>query len=165
MPIDRTAFTKALAQVPSPVTIITTLDAHGTPWGFTASSFCSLSLSPSLVLVCLAKSAASYDTFSRTDRFLVNVLSEEHTDTAQHFATPAPDKFAHSAMRPCELGLPGLPDASARLACHTNSILDGGDHSILIGQVEATAVSSHTSLTYYQRQFGIPRPHAFQETR
>jgi len=114
------------------------------------------------VLVCLAKSAASYDTFSRMDRFLINVLSEEHSDTARHFATSAPDKFAHTAMRPCELGLPGLPDASARLACHTNSVLDGGDHSILIGQVEATAVSSHTSLTYYQRQFGIARPHAFQ---
>ncbi|GGP76113.1 flavin reductase family protein [Streptomyces abikoensis] len=56
MPVDGSDFTQALAQVPGPVTIVTTLDGQGAPWGFTASSFCSLSLSPPLILVCLAKS-------------------------------------------------------------------------------------------------------------
>lgn len=43
-----------MAAFPSGVTIMTTADRTGRPWGFTASSFCSLSLDPPLVLVCLA---------------------------------------------------------------------------------------------------------------
>ncbi|GGP76120.1 hypothetical protein GCM10010214_59440 [Streptomyces abikoensis] len=42
-------------------------------------------------------------------------------------------------------------------------MLDGGDHSILIGRVEALATEKQTSLIYYRRQFASPRPTVLEE--
>lgn len=160
MPIDSGAFTQAMAQVPSPVSIVTTVDADGQRWGFTASSFCSLSLEPSLLLVCLAKSASSHQIFAEARHFLVNVLAEGHSGVALSFAKTGTDKFSGSAMVPCELGMPGLTDAAARVACTTHAVLDGGDHSILIGRAEDSFVLDRPPLMYYNRQFTSPQRQA-----
>ena len=45
------------------ITIITTIDADGSPIGLTANSFSSLSLDPPLVLFCLDRKVASFDAF------------------------------------------------------------------------------------------------------
>lgn len=153
-----TDFTHAMALVPTPVTVVTTTDAAGTHWGFTASSFSSLSLDPPLVLVCPAKTAQCHGAFLASDRFLVNVLSAEQAAVAAHFARPARDKFAAAAMVPCELGLPGLVDATARLACTTHEVLDGGDHSILVGRVAAAYEGKRDPLVYVDRGFTRPAP-------
>lgn len=58
--LDQVAFRSALARFPSGVTIVTTRSEDGTPHGFTASSFASLSLDPPLVLVCLDRGATCY---------------------------------------------------------------------------------------------------------
>jgi len=58
--VDQAAFRDAMARFPSGVTIVTTYDETGRPCGFTASSFCSVSADPPLVLVCLARSARSF---------------------------------------------------------------------------------------------------------
>ncbi|GAA1952009.1 flavin reductase family protein [Kitasatospora viridis] len=146
-------FRQAMATVPGPVVIATTVDPLGRPWGFTASSFTSLSADPPLVLVCLDKKASTHRAFSTCDRFLVNVLSAEHAEVAQRFATSGTDRFAAADTRPLELGLPGLPDATARIACTLHSVLDGGDHSILVGRVVRTAVSQEPPLVYCRRGF------------
>ncbi|CAL9418308.1 MULTISPECIES: flavin reductase family protein [Streptomyces] len=164
MPIDRTVFTHAMAQVPAPVTVVTTVTPEGRRHGFTASSFCSLSADPPLILVCLAKTASSHEAFLRTAHFMVNLLGADHHGIAQRFATPDRDKFADGPMLTSELGLPGLPDATVRLACAVHSILDGGDHSILIGQVEQAAVLEQPPLVYHNRQYATPRPRSLAGT-
>ncbi|MEV0641276.1 flavin reductase family protein [Streptomyces sp. NPDC050619] len=158
MSVDTTDFTQALARVPGPVTVVTTVSPSGQSWGFTASSFSSLSLSPPLVLVCLDKAASTHQAFLEADRFLINVLSEEQSDVALRFAKSGTDRFAAGDMAPCELGLPGLPRASARLACSTHDIADGGDHSILIGRAEAAHTGGGMPLVYCDRTFARPAP-------
>ncbi|HET9477067.1 MAG TPA: flavin reductase family protein, partial [Dehalococcoidia bacterium] len=49
---DQTAFREALSRFASGVTVAITRNGSGAHVGFTASSFCSLSLDPPLVLVC-----------------------------------------------------------------------------------------------------------------
>ncbi|GAA5211721.1 flavin reductase family protein [Streptomyces thinghirensis] len=154
--VDPADFVRTMAHVPTPVTVVTTMDPSGRRWGFTASSFSSLSLDPMLVLVCPAKSASCHDAFVSADRFLVNVLASDQADIAAVFARSGADKFADSPMEPCESGLPGLPDATARLACRLHDVLDGGDHSILIGRVEAVSVGGAEPLVYYNRLFTRP---------
>ncbi|MEO3975076.1 flavin reductase family protein [Streptomyces sp. CAU 1734] len=154
--IDPADFARTMAHVPTPVTIVTTLDSTGQRWGFTASSFSSLSLTPPLVLVCPAKTASCHDAFTTTDRFLVNVLASRHAPVAAAFARSGHDKFTNSPMEPCELGLPGLPDATARIACTLHDVLDGGDHSILIGRVESVQAGGAEPLVYYNRLFTSP---------
>ncbi|MFF1560468.1 flavin reductase family protein [Streptomyces sp. NPDC058279] len=154
--IDPTEFARAMAQVPTPVTVVTTVDGAGRRWGFTASSFTSLSLDPPLVLVCPAKTASCHDAFVTCGRFLVNVLAADHTDVAASFARSAADKFTGSPMEAFEHGLPGLPDATARLVCTLHDVLDGGDHSILVGRVESVTVGGADPLVYHNRQFTRP---------
>lgn len=85
-------FRDAMARFASGVTIVTTTDDTGQLWGFTASSFCSLSLQPPLVLVCLDRSADCYPVFRARPRFLVNILSTHHRGLALRFATKGGDK-------------------------------------------------------------------------
>src|SRR5436305_10667794 len=130
MSVSAHEFTRAMARVPGPVIVATTIEPSGTPRGFTASSFSSLSLDPPLVLVCLDKNASTHKAFVTADHFMVNILSAQQADVARRFATSGVDRFEAGDMQPCELGLPGLPDAAARVACSLHEVLDGGDHSI-----------------------------------
>ena len=57
------------------VTVETTLDQNGSPRGFTANSFTSVSLDPPMLLICIAKSANSFLAFKECDHFSVNVLA------------------------------------------------------------------------------------------
>lgn len=50
-------FSDTMAGFPSGVTIVTTTDDDQRWWDFTATSFCSVSMEPPLVLVCLARGA------------------------------------------------------------------------------------------------------------
>lgn len=90
-------FRAAMARFPSGVVVVTTRCQDGTPRGFTASSFCSVSLEPPMVLVCLANSADSAWSFARCDRFAVSVLTPVHQPLALRFATKGSDKFAVEA--------------------------------------------------------------------
>lgn len=157
MSVDSTAFTQTMSQVPGPVTIATTIDTAGGHWGFTGSSFSSLSLNPPLVLICLDKKASTHEAFTSADRFLINVLALEQSDVAMRFARSGVDRFNAGDMVPCEFGLPGLKDAAARVACSMHAVLDGGDHSILVGRAEATYVDGErVPLVYRDRAFARP---------
>ncbi|MGV9881171.1 flavin reductase family protein [Streptomyces sp. NPDC003006] len=154
--MDHTALTQAMARVPGPVTVVTTIDGAGKRWGFTANSFSSVSLDPPLVLVCLNKTASTHEAFTSTDRFLINVLACGQDMVARRFAESGVDRFAAGDMEACELGLPGSHDACARVACTMHAIIDAGDHSILIGRVVDTHADDRTPLVYYNRAFAYP---------
>ena len=62
-------FKAAMAAFPSGITIVTTTGADGAPWGFTATSFCSVSADPPLTLVCLATTAQCHPVFQEADRW------------------------------------------------------------------------------------------------
>lgn len=154
---DATAFTRTMSRVPGPVTVATTVDAHGRRWGLTASSFTSLSLDPPLVLLCVDKAAGTHRAFTRARTFLVNVLAEDQAEVARRFAARGADRFAGSAMVRTELGLPGLDAAAARLACGVHEVLDGGDHTILVGRVRRTHTTGRRALVYWDRDFCRPQ--------
>jgi len=155
-------FTRAMSRVPGPVVVATTVDGSGRRWGFTASSFTSLSLSPPLVMVCLDRSASTHAAFTAADRFLVNVLAWDQADIARRFAVSGTDRFAAGDTVPMELGLPGIPGAAARVACRMHAVLEGGDHSILIGRVigcgpAEPATEPREALVYVDRGFARAR--------
>ncbi|MFE2933465.1 flavin reductase family protein [Streptomyces sp. NPDC059278] len=156
MPVHPADFTRTMSRVPGPVTVATTVDASGKHWGFTGNSFTSLSLDPQLILICLDKGASTHAAFTSADQFLINILAHEQADVALRFAKSGIDRFQAGDMVPCELGLPGLPEASARIACSTHGILNGGDHSILVGRVEETYTGTAIPLVYSDRVFGRP---------
>ena len=76
------AFKEAMSTFPSGVTIVTTVDSSGVWRGFTATSFCSVSMDPPLVLVCLDTGAECHDAFRASERWNVHVISREDADLA-----------------------------------------------------------------------------------
>ncbi|QIS21820.1 flavin reductase family protein [Nocardia terpenica] len=156
--IDPAVFTSTMSRIPGPVSVATTVTPSGLRFGFTGSSLSSLSLDPPMVLICLSKSASTHTAFTHATQFMINVLAAGQSEVALRFAQSGVDRFAAGDMRPCELGLPGLPDAAARLACALVDVLDGGDHSILTGRVLEASVGARSPLVYWDRSFNRPVP-------
>lgn len=94
-------FRAALGRFASGVTVITVNTPGGEIHGMTASSFCSVSLRPPLVLVCIDHLAETYLHVRERGRFGVSVLKEEQEALSEFFADPERD-----------------PDAARRLAIH-----------------------------------------------
>jgi flavin reductase ActVB len=143
-----------MASFPSGVTIVTTIDTDGRWWGFTATSFCSVSMDPPLVLVCLADTAECHPVFAAAQRWIVHVIHSEHADLAVRFATRGADKFADAGFRADERGLPVLERACVTLDCSLHALHPGGDHSILVGRVERTRIDeAELPAVYFRRGF------------
>lgn len=145
-------FKQALSSWPSGVTVVTTRH-NGESWGFTASSFCSVSLTPPMVLVCVDVRANCHDAFAEAEKFAVNVLSESQSTVGQIFATKDSSKFEKVVTTNSDRGLPVLDSAVATIECERVETLRRGDHSILLGSVLAASASEEDALVYFRRGF------------
>lgn len=146
--IDIAGFRRALGAFVTGVTVVTTIQPDGSPRGFTANSFTSVSLDPPLILVCIAKTASSYAVFSHTRRFAVSVLAGDQTDVSGVFASKAADKFAQVPWSTRKTGAPVMDGAAASFDCTTHEVVDAGDHIILIGRVVDFVQTSASPLGY-----------------
>lgn len=117
------------------VTVVTTRQDDGTPRGFTANSFTSVSLDPPLLLVCIAKQAHSCPVFTSSDHFAVNILSEDQKALSNLFASRAEDKFQQASWRPGVADMPVFEDSLASFVCSRENVVDAGDHIILLGRI------------------------------
>lgn len=128
---------------PSGVTIIATLDDEGCPRGFTASSFCWLSLRPPLVSFFLACDADSCPAFTSAEGFSVNVLQPHHEQLAIRFATKGADKFSGSEFSYDDDSYPELTDAFTALQCRVSKRLQCDAHVVVVGEVTDCRVTAH----------------------
>jgi flavin-dependent trigonelline monooxygenase, reductase component len=145
---DIADFRRALGAFVTGVTVVTTIQPDGSPRGFTANSFTSVSLDPPLILVCIAKTASSHDVFSKTQHFAVSVLAEDQKPVSGVFASKAADKFAQVAWQARKTGAPVIDNAAASFDCMTHEVVDAGDHIILIGRVVDFVHTSSSPLGY-----------------
>lgn len=134
-PIEAQDLRRALGTFATGVTVVTTTDAHGAPRGFTANSFTSVSLEPPLILVCLAKSAASCPVFQAAESYAVNILSEDQRSVSAAFSSPDADRFSRVRWSTRATGCPIIEGVVAWLDCRMHEVVDAGDHYILIGRI------------------------------
>ena len=145
---DVVEFRRALGAFVTGVTVVTTIQPDGSPRGFTANSFTSVSLDPPLILVCIAKTASSHPVFSKTSHFAVSVLAQDQRPVSGVFASKSADKFGQVEWHVCHTGAPVMDGASASFDCETHEVVDAGDHIILIGRVVDFTHTSSTPLGY-----------------
>lgn len=132
---DKRALRDAFGAFATGVTVVTTVQPDGTPRGFTANSFTSVSLDPPMVLICVAKSALSLPVFLDAPHFAVNVLAEEQTHVSGVFASRDTDKFEQVDWTAGTAGMPVLEGTLASIVCARDKAVDAGDHVILLGRV------------------------------
>lgn len=135
MKFDQKALRSAFGTFMTGVTVVTTIDEAGTPRGFTANSFTSVSLDPPLLAICIANTAHSADVFRSADGFAVNILSDQQVETSNLFASKRPDKFSVAPWQQGSAGHPVLDGVLTWFDCTSESIVEAGDHFILIGRV------------------------------
>ena len=137
---DGISFKEAMQRYPTGVVVATTTSANGEPRGLTASSFTSISLTPPLVLLCIANSASCYLDFERASTFALNMLRPEQEALAMRFATRGADKFSAGEFFSDQRGLPLLENALAHLVCERTAWHQHGEHAILVGRVIAVGL-------------------------
>ena len=136
------------------VTVVTCLQEDGTPAGLTVNSFTSVSLDPPLLLVCLAKPAASAKTLTETSHFAVNVLQTGQQPASIRFSTRDEDRFGTTPWSCGEAGAPILEESLGVFECERHAVYDGGDHHILVGQViKASFDASLDPLLYFRGRY------------
>ena len=153
MPVSPDLFREALSRFASGVSVVTTCGSDGKPHGITVSAFCSVSLVPPQVLICIEKITASHPAFLSSGAYVVNVLHTSQMALSERFANPAEDKFSDIEFHLGIEGIPVLADALANIECRITHTFDGGDHTIFLGSVENVNFNHGDPLIYYRSEY------------
>jgi flavin reductase (DIM6/NTAB) family NADH-FMN oxidoreductase RutF len=154
--VDPLEFRSISGHFATGVTVITSA-AGDELQGMTANAFTALSLAPVMVLVCVDKGSHTHAMIERGGVFAVNILGEHQEDVSRTFAKRSPPEAGSLRGVPFRLGETGAPileDCLAYLDCRVASALDGGDHSIFLGEViDEAIVSGGNPLLFYTGRY------------
>ena len=148
--IDPRRFRHVLGSFATGITVVTMLEGQE-KYGITVNAFMSVSLEPALIAVSIDRRANAHATMLESERFGVSVLRAEQGEISNYFAG-----------RPCQgigdvysdfAGFPVIDGALAHIVCRTYSVLEGGDHTIFLGEVEALRTSPGMPLLYYRGRY------------
>jgi flavin reductase (DIM6/NTAB) family NADH-FMN oxidoreductase RutF len=150
MSVDQATFRSVLGRFASGVTVVTVRNGD-IDHGMTASAFCSLSLDPPLVLVCIDRTTRMHELLQHAEHFAVSLLAADQEMISRRFAEPPDDtRFDGLGFARAATGAPLLTDALAHLECVLEERHRGGDHSIIVGRVIGAAAGDARPLLYYR---------------
>jgi 3-hydroxy-9,10-secoandrosta-1,3,5(10)-triene-9,17-dione monooxygenase reductase component len=154
MAVHADAFKHALGHFASGVTVVTFGDGEQQT-GITVSAFCSVSLEPPYILICVNKGSSALGMLERNKAFVVNFLADNQSDLSNRFATRTDDKFRGVPHHAGKLQVPVLDHTLGYLECTVANQVEAGDHDIIVGQVENAEVNSELRpLLYYHGSYG-----------
>jgi len=132
------------------ITVVTTRDGSGKPYGLTVNSFTSVSLNPVLVLVCLDNKLSGLQAFKDSKHFGISILCDQQEDISRLFAKKDSER-PPSVYFEGKLGMPLLRNSIAVMECETVRVYEGGDHQIFLGEVQHAEVFQLDSPLLYFR--------------
>jgi flavin reductase (DIM6/NTAB) family NADH-FMN oxidoreductase RutF len=152
-------FRAALGRFASGITIMSTLQ-DGVAHAMTANAFTSVSLDPPLVLVCVDKGVRMHAAVLDCGYWAASVLAGDQEWIADRFARSGRDLYTQfdgigTAAGP-KTGCPVVEGALSWLECRTWATYDGGDHTIVVGEVLSLGVgepADPSALIYYESRY------------
>lgn len=140
------------------VTVVTGGDDEGF-FGLTVNAVASLSLEPTLILVCLDRDSASLERILASGSFAVNVLGARDEWLARRFsAGHRGDRFEGVAFATGSNGAPLLDEALAWVECAVRQVHEGGDHEIVVGEVLSFAARKGSPLIFFRGRYRSYEP-------
>jgi flavin reductase (DIM6/NTAB) family NADH-FMN oxidoreductase RutF len=151
MTLDPDSFRSVLGRFAAGITVVTARDAEDRDVGMTVSAFCSVSLHPPLIQICVDEAASMYDALVAAPRFGVSVLASEQEALSRRFAAvESMYRFDGIGYIRGESGVVLLDDALAHLECRMTAHHRAGDHTLFIGEVERATARDARPLLYYR---------------
>lgn len=150
--VEPLAYRHALGRFATGIAVVTTRQ-DGADHAMTVNSFASVSLDPPLVLFSCEKIARFHEAITVAGTWAASVLGEHQVEASRWFAhrgRPFDGQFEGHATRPAEAIEALVLDGSlATIECRTVGAYDGGDHTVIVGEVVAVAVTDGKPLLYY----------------
>lgn len=134
-------FRQVAGQFATGVAVVTSI-ADDVPVGMTVNSFTTVSLEPTMLLVCLRRGSRLLSSIERSEVFAATILAAEQQGQAQWFASRARPTGAagfagipvrHAPVTGCLL----LSEGLAYFDCRVRELYPGGDHAVVLGEVAA----------------------------
>jgi 3-hydroxy-9,10-secoandrosta-1,3,5(10)-triene-9,17-dione monooxygenase reductase component len=151
--IDPKRFRSAMGTFPTGVAVITTA-WNGELFGATINSLTSVSLQPSMLLLCTSKRSATGAAIRRRGLFSVNILGQHQSDLSARFTGQPNNRFEDLAIAFSADGLPLLQGAAAQLCCSVAAIHRAGDHDIILGEVLSGDEIACSPLVFHKGAYG-----------
>jgi flavin reductase (DIM6/NTAB) family NADH-FMN oxidoreductase RutF len=136
--VDPRDYRHVVGRFATGISVVSTV-LDGTPFAMTVNSLTSVSLDPVLVLFCCERDASLHQPLLDTGVWGVSILTAAQEDVSACFAKrglSAVELFEKFPHRPGpRTGVPLLEGALGWLECRTWATYDGGDHTIIVGEV------------------------------
>jgi flavin reductase (DIM6/NTAB) family NADH-FMN oxidoreductase RutF len=119
----------------------------------TVNAFTSVSLQPSLVLICLANDARTTPAVQGRGWFAVNILEASQKELSNRFSLLEDDRFAGIGYSLNEYGLPVLDGCIGHMVCRVFRFDPSGDHFIVLGEVVKAEVREASPLLFFRGSY------------
>ena len=140
-PVDPLLYRQVIGRFATGVTVVT-VNVGGELRGMTANAVSSVSLEPTLLLVCVQQDGSLHPLLERAATFAVNILGEEQEELSVLFARRGElaEPMGGVPYRMAPGGAPILEGALGWLECDLHDRFEAGDHTVFLGRVRELAV-------------------------
>lgn len=127
-----------LRSVPHGLYIVTT-GSGGAAHGFTATWLTQASFKPPLIMMGVKRDSHGYTTIVENKSFIVNFVGKDGRAICEKFfQAPKPENNCfgpYAFVTSPATGAPVLEAATGYLDCRVTSVVEGGDHAVIVGEV------------------------------
>jgi flavin reductase (DIM6/NTAB) family NADH-FMN oxidoreductase RutF len=127
-----------LRMIPYGIYVLTADDGKGGIAAATVNWVTQTAFAPPLVVVGVKTDSGAYKAIATARTFALNMLGKDQKGLAFTFFRPADvsdGKLSGQAYRKGSTGAPILVDAPAAVECKVTTIVEQGDHHIVVGEV------------------------------
>jgi flavin reductase (DIM6/NTAB) family NADH-FMN oxidoreductase RutF len=136
--MDQDAKKTALRMIPYGIYVLTADDGKGNVAAATVNWVTQTAFAPPLVVVGVKTDSGAYGILKNTKTFALNMLGKDGKGAAFTFFKPTKledGKLSGQAIHKGSTGVPILDAAPAAVECKVTSIVEQGDHHIVVGEV------------------------------
>jgi len=146
LPAGPAAFRQLMGQFTTGVAVVSVVLGDGPDQtgvaAMTINSLVSVSLDPMLVSWSLQNSSSQFAAYARAERFAISILAEGQQSLARRYAARGSSALSPEDFETGAHGLPVIAGALGHVACRRFALHEAGDHTLILGEVEAMAQTS-----------------------